>query len=206
MHTKTVYQLDPSGFLIGPVQADESPMEPGVFPLPFGCVDAGPLPPVDGMRQRFAAGQFQYVEVPVQPEPEPPPAPTLDAVKAGLLHDIDAAADATRLAVAGDPLRAIEHQRAEAEATAFRNAGYSGDVPPAVKSWADATGWSARQATDSILEKATAWSVAIYAIRDARLKAKEAVRNGSDEGTVRRVVAAFTDDMEAQRAIANGLF
>jgi len=37
-----VFQTDFSGRFIGPVEADESPLEPGVFLIPGGCVQIAP--------------------------------------------------------------------------------------------------------------------------------------------------------------------
>ena len=45
MTTKTVFQTDRAGHYIGATEADESPLEPGVFLLPAGCVET---PPMDG--------------------------------------------------------------------------------------------------------------------------------------------------------------
>lgn len=39
---KTVYQLDPSGYYVGPTEADESPLEPGVWLIPAGCIEIPP--------------------------------------------------------------------------------------------------------------------------------------------------------------------
>lgn len=44
MKTKTVYQTNPLGLYVGPVQAEESPLEPGVFLVPGGCVETPPPP------------------------------------------------------------------------------------------------------------------------------------------------------------------
>jgi len=35
--SKTAYQFDRSGLLLGKTEADESPMEPGVWLIPAGC-------------------------------------------------------------------------------------------------------------------------------------------------------------------------
>lgn len=40
--SKTVYQTDNAGLYTGPTQADESPLEPGVYLLPAGAVDQPP--------------------------------------------------------------------------------------------------------------------------------------------------------------------
>jgi len=42
MNTKTVYQTNHLGLYMGPITAEESPLEPGVFLIPSGCVE---LPP-----------------------------------------------------------------------------------------------------------------------------------------------------------------
>lgn len=39
---KTVYQTDSSGIFIGETIARESPLEPGVYLIPFGCVEETP--------------------------------------------------------------------------------------------------------------------------------------------------------------------
>jgi len=42
MNTKTVYQTNHLGILVGPVTADESPLELGVYLIPGGCVETPP--------------------------------------------------------------------------------------------------------------------------------------------------------------------
>lgn len=42
MKTKTVYQYDLAGLYVEPTEADESPLEPGVFLIPARCVEAKP--------------------------------------------------------------------------------------------------------------------------------------------------------------------
>lgn len=123
-----------------------------------------------------------------------PPAPPLSDVCGAQCKRIDDAADAARLAVAGDPLRAAEYQIAEVEAKAFRDAGYSGTVPQSVLSWSEAKQWTPQVAADDILTVAAAWNGALYAIRDVRLKAKEAVRAANTA----EAAAALTDSAVAQ--------
>ncbi|MDB0511064.1 phage tail protein [Ralstonia solanacearum] len=109
----------------------------------------------------------------------------LVALKQRLCDQLDAAADAVRLAVVGDPLRVVEYQRAAEEAQAYQAAGYAGDVPLSVKSAADAKGESARQAADDILAMHAAWNAALYDIRARRLAGKEEIRNGAAEDAAR---------------------
>ncbi len=42
MKTKTVYQTNQAGLYLGTAQAEESPLEPGVFLVPGGCVETPP--------------------------------------------------------------------------------------------------------------------------------------------------------------------
>ena len=49
MTTKTVFQTDAGGVYLGETVADESPLEPGVWLLPAGCVEVAP--PEVGQRQ-----------------------------------------------------------------------------------------------------------------------------------------------------------
>lgn len=105
----------------------------------------------------------------------------LVALKQRLCDQLDAAADAVRLAVVGDPLRVVEYQRAAEEALAYQAAGYAGDVPLSVKSAADATGSTARQAADEILAMHAAWNTAMYDIRARRLAGKETIRKATSK-------------------------
>lgn len=78
---KQVSQLDQGGYFVGITVADESPLEPGVFLLPAGAVDAEPPTVPEGQRAKWN-GQWVFEDIP-QPEPEPepepePPEPTLE--------------------------------------------------------------------------------------------------------------------------------
>ena len=72
---KIVSQLDADGYFVGLTAADESPLEPGVFLIPGGAVDASPPVVPDGHRARWSNGwAFEAIPQP-EPEPEPPPPP-----------------------------------------------------------------------------------------------------------------------------------
>lgn len=75
MSTKTVYQSDPQGWLVGETIARESPMEPGVWHLPAGCVEAAPPDLAEGERARWTGEGWEVVP----PEPEPEPVPPTEA-------------------------------------------------------------------------------------------------------------------------------
>ncbi|WP_462402182.1 hypothetical protein [Pseudomonas sp. Marseille-QA0332] len=99
----------------------------------------------------------------------------LAAAKLIACRQIDQAADNARRAVLGDTLRALEYQVTADEATAFAAADYSGEVPPTVQAWMDATSLEAKPATESILAEAAAWRQALYQLRALRLKGKQDV-------------------------------
>ena len=93
----------------------------------------------------------------------------LPKLKARLLLKIDADTDAIYGAVIGE--RANEYNDAAAQAIAFKGGAYLGLAGNKVKSWADAKGWTATQATDDILAQATQWRSIEDAIRSNRFSA-----------------------------------
>lgn len=60
---KIVSQLDSDGFLIGTSTADESPLEPGVFLIPGGCVDTTPPEIPEGKRAKWE-GHWVFEDIP----------------------------------------------------------------------------------------------------------------------------------------------
>ncbi|WP_313401747.1 hypothetical protein [Stenotrophomonas sp.] len=127
------------------------------------------------------------------------------ALSARLCQSIDTAADAARARVAGDPLRAVEYDRARIEAHAFADAGYPADaVPRTVAAWA-INGRTARQAADSILAEAAAYTEALYAIRETRLAAKEQIRTLMDAGEVEQAQQLAEQTIAAIEAAVAGV-
>ncbi|WP_230624750.1 phage tail protein [Stutzerimonas stutzeri] len=122
-----------------------------------------------------------------------------------LCSRIDAAADAARSRVAGDPLRAVEYDRARIEAQAFADAGYPADVVPrTVAAWA-INGRTAQQAADSILAEAAAYTEALYVIRETRLAAKEQIRTLMDAGEVEQAQQLAEQTIAAIEAAVAGV-
>lgn len=122
-----------------------------------------------------------------------------------LLYRIDAAADAARARVAGDPLRAVEYDRARIEAQAFADAGYPADaVPRTVAAWA-INGRTAQQAANSILAEAAAYTEALYVIRETRLAAKEQIRTLMAAGEVEQAQQVVEHTVAAIEAAVAGV-
>lgn len=122
-----------------------------------------------------------------------------------LCNQVDTAADAARMAVAGDPLRAVEYERAAAEAEQFRAAGYPVDaVPRAVAAWA-INGRTAQQAADSILAEAEIFNEALYQLRETRLAAKEQIRTLMATGDIAIAQQTASDTVAAIQASVAGI-
>jgi hypothetical protein len=119
---KTVYQLDQTGAYLGETIAHESPLEPGVYLIPGGCVEIAPPETKEG-EVAIWDGVWTLVDL---PEPEKPKEPTAEELAAqkvaarkaeifGLLNEID------RKSIR--PMRAGETQRLaqlESQAAALR--------------------------------------------------------------------------------------
>lgn len=126
--------------------------------------------------------------------------PTAEA----LCAKVDAAADTARRLVAGDPLRAVEYERAAAEAQAFKTAGYQGEVPPMVAAWA-ISGRTAQQAADSILAEAAQYNGALVQLRTTRLQAKELIRTAMQAGDVEQAKDIAAETIAAIEAAVAGI-
>lgn len=65
---KQVIQLNDAGYYVGETTADESPLEPGVYLLPYGTVDATTPNIPEGKRAKWE-GVWVFEDIPF-PEPE----------------------------------------------------------------------------------------------------------------------------------------
>jgi hypothetical protein len=127
------------------------------------------------------------------------------ALTAELCQQIDSAADTARRAVAGDPLRAVEYERSATEAQAFKAAGYPAEaVPRTVAAWAIG-GRTAQQAADNILVESAAYTEALYQIREARLGAKEMVRQAMIAGEVDQAQDIAAETIAAIESAISGI-
>lgn len=101
--------------------------------------------------------------------------PSAASIKAANIKKIDADVDAIYAQAVGN--RSLEYTTAEAQAQAYKDAGYTGTVPNFVASWVTASGLTATAAADNILGQAVAWRGAVAAIRSNRLMAKTKITN-----------------------------
>lgn len=69
---KIVSQLDALGYFTGPVEADESPLEPGVYLIPGGAIDVDPPTVPDGMVALRQGNGWAFVLRPDEPPEDPP--------------------------------------------------------------------------------------------------------------------------------------
>lgn len=71
---KKVCQLDENNYFVGMTIADESPLEQGVYLIPYGAVDANEPELKDGYLAKWNGNSFDYEPIPIpkkDPEPEP---------------------------------------------------------------------------------------------------------------------------------------
>ena len=66
-----VYQTNADGLYVGASLADESPLEPGIYLIPGGCVTSAPPSPEEGKFVRLVNGLWTQEDIP-QPDPAPP--------------------------------------------------------------------------------------------------------------------------------------
>lgn len=100
---RIVSQLDLDGWYAGPVVADESPLEPGVYLIPGGAVDMPPPDVPAGQRARPVDGEWVFETTPEAPAAADPQADTqagspgvpmagvrIALLRAGLLDRVEA--------------------------------------------------------------------------------------------------------------------
>ena len=63
MTTKIVYQYDIAGMFTGETEADESPLEPGVFLIPARCVEVAPPAYTGDQWPRWNGAQWELITV-----------------------------------------------------------------------------------------------------------------------------------------------
>lgn len=89
---KTISQLDDAGHFVGAAVADESPLEPGVWLIPAGAIDAPPPEIPDGSLARWDGDGFVIEAIPA-PEVVSPSAPSSAELQAKYTALLDARID-----------------------------------------------------------------------------------------------------------------
>lgn len=64
MTSRFVIQLDADGYFLCPTEADESPLEPGVFLIPSGAIDAAAPVTPENCRAKWDGSSWIYEEIP----------------------------------------------------------------------------------------------------------------------------------------------
>ena len=169
--------------------------------MPSDCIE---ISAADYQRLLNGRADGQLIELDGNGIPQLVTPPIVPLTTIQLCARIDAAADRARAKVAGDPLRAVEYERAAAEAQAFAAADYQGEVPRTVAAWA-INGRTPRQAADSILAEAAAYTEALYQIRETRLQAKELIRQAMAEGDSARAEDIAAETVAAIEAAVHGV-
>jgi hypothetical protein len=130
--------------------------------------------------------------------PVAPPAPPPVSQK----PDWSKAIDVAVIAVYDRPSTlSDEYKEREAEAIAYKAAGYTGTVPPRVDGFATPAGLTAQAATDLILSQAAKLRAALATLADLRMQ-KYAVLRASTESDAFTI---YTQTMAGIAAIASSL-
>ncbi|MGO4738661.1 hypothetical protein AB4099_19085 [Bosea sp. 2KB_26] len=105
--TKTVYQTNNVGIYLGETVADESPLEPGVWLTPGGCVTVPPPVRSEGELAKWDPNTetWSIVVPPPDPEPEPGPPKKIVLISTFWSRMTDEEAEAVDGAIAGTSVR-----------------------------------------------------------------------------------------------------
>lgn len=167
-----VFSFDSHGTFSGTValtDADRSPLEPGVFLVPGDCTTV-PVPACgEGQRAVWDGESWACELIPI------PPITPFDRAAAAQQIDSEVAA------IYGRFTRfAIEYEEREAQAQAYKDAGYTGPVPVRVAEFATPAGMSTKAATDLILSQSVNLRTAQGALSGLRMRKYEVLRAAVD--------------------------
>jgi len=198
--TVPAFQLDEHGYYVGDTVADLSPLEEGVYHIPYRCILDMPPPASDGTLRRYVDGAWVYEDVsPAAPEPEPEPGPaptpdpepeapapepepepepasvTLVRVRASALAAINARCELELRAVkAGYPEGEVQSW-AKQEAEARTYAADSEASTPLLGALSAARGIDLAVLAQKVIEKADLFAVASGQIIGTRQRCEDAI-------------------------------
>jgi hypothetical protein len=164
---KIVYQTNAAGVFVGAAEADESPLEPGVYLLPAGCIEVKP-PATAGNDYAVWNGVEWQVKTPPIPDRVIPP--TLPDLKVTLSAQVD---DVISAIYSRFTRFTSEYELREAAARAFKAANYAGTPDPWVTSFATPAGLTPAQATDLIISQADTLRTALATLGALRMRKYE---------------------------------
>jgi len=129
---------------------------------------------------------------------EIPPLPLAD-LKKRLQASVDRKAGQVRTRFVSPGLLVDqEYLSAEAAAQVWKNAGEPSDsVPPEVQCWADASGMTASEAAQDIIDTSGEWRTVLSIIRAMRLQAKANIGNAGTNSDAQAAHDAAVADMDA---------
>lgn len=200
MATKTVYQLDAHGVFVGEALAYESPLEPGVFHIPAGCIDHVPPAAAAGTAARWnGAGWGLFADrrgetwfdgaAPVVIDfvgdpagrgytpTAPATSPSLVALRAAAKAEVDLSAEAYRLTfITAGSGQAMAYQEKLLEAKAFlADPSLTAAECPHLYAEVGITGETAEAVAQVVVGMHAAWQFVSAAIEHKRLAAKAAI-------------------------------
>lgn len=200
MATKIVYQLGNDGVYVGTATAYESPLEPGVFHVPLGCVKTAPPAFEAGQTAVWSDGAWTIlsdhrgetwfdettpVVIDFVGDPAnrgyiasaPTPMPSLDDLRATAKADVDAAAEAFRLIyITSGSGQAMAYTQKLEEAKAYLgNNSLSAAECPHIFAEVGITGETAEAVAQVVVGMHAAWQIKSAKIEHKRLAAKAAI-------------------------------
>lgn len=128
---KIVYQTDATGRFLGETLADQSPLEPGVYLIPAGCVEVAPPVPLAGHVAIWQGAAWAQVELQAPEVPPPPSGPVaLNKTQWSFLLDVTGFRGAVDAALAALPKTTPQEvaQWAGMKAVAYESPDFSQHV------------------------------------------------------------------------------
>jgi hypothetical protein len=215
MATQTVFLFDPVTFLFaGTYEAHESPEEPGKFvapdhstphPVPMlaaneaavfdVAADAWTVVP-DFRGQTFfdqATGAEVVIEahgaVPAGLAATKPAAIKLEENRKAAIEKTYTDVDGIYALAVGN--RAEEYKQAEADARAFKSAGYSGTPSEYISGWATVKGLTNQQSADAIIARADALATTKLSMRNQRFTSQAAMLAAKTQAKLDTAIAEW---------------
>jgi hypothetical protein len=101
---KNVIQLDDQGYFVGLTQADESPLEPGVYLMPAGTIDVAVPTIPEGQCARWSQDQWLFE-----------PLPEIIAAQAQIVQDEQIESLKSQITLLQDQVLALQSQMSRLE-------------------------------------------------------------------------------------------